>query len=103
MENYKEKAQISSLNQDEEEILSLIDGIKTIFDIESKITLDKLLKSGKIVDSNEIKNIKLLTRRALYGFLTARIIKLPLKLKKNETIFDRIIQLLENRPKKSEV
>ncbi|MEZ0323512.1 MAG: DUF4388 domain-containing protein [Hydrogenothermaceae bacterium] len=103
VENYKEKAQISSLNEDEKEILSLIDGTKTVFDIESQITLNKLLKSQKIGDSDEIKKIKLLTKRALYGFLTAGIIKLPLKLKKNETIFDRIIQLLENRPKKSEV
>lgn len=103
IENYKEKAQLSSLNEDEEEILSLIDGSKTVFDIESQITLNKLLKSGKIGDNEEIKKIKLLTRRALYRFLTAGIIKLPLKLKKNETIFDRIIQLLESRPKKSEV
>lgn len=97
VENYTNLVEKALLTEFEKEVLDLINGINSIGDIESEMVLRRLLKNrGGYVDFDE-KEIRLSVRRAIYGFLSCGIIKQHMKLRKSENIFDRILQLLENK------
>lgn len=89
-----------SLNEIEKSTLMMVDGKNDVLNIESKVLVDELLRSKDIDSQDQIKEIRLNVRRALYGFLTAGLIRHKLKLKKSENIFDRIINLLDLRYQK---
>lgn len=89
-----------SLNDIEKSTLMMVDGKNDVLAIESKVLVEELLKSGNAASGDRVAEIRLNVKRALYGFLTAGLIRHKLKLKKNENIFDRIINLLDLRYQK---
>lgn len=89
-----------SLTDIEIDVLDLVDGNKTVSEIENKIVLQEILKKAGSFSEEDREKTKLEIKRALYGFLTAGIIQQKLKFKKPENVFDRIINLLELRYQK---
>lgn len=93
-------AERSSLTDWEEYVLRIIDGLKTLSEIESKVLLEEMLRRT-VTNPEELKEeVKLAFRRAVYGLLNAGIVKQKLRIKKQDNVFDRIIQLLDLRTQK---
>lgn len=89
-----------SLFEIEKATLKMVDGKSDVLTIESKIMVEELLKTTGSHTPQQIAEIRLNVKRALYGFLTAGIIYQKLKLKKSENIFDRIVNLLDFKQQK---
>lgn len=84
-----------SLTDFEKKVLNLIDGVKTVSEIEYTILPYEILKSSDDISSEDVQEIKIKVRRSIYGLLTAGIIRQKMKFRKGRNVFDRIIDALD--------